>query len=252
MSIWELATNVSAKKRAPVVFLTLTGKAREAVLEMDTSELDTDEGLSNLYVKLDGLFKEDKGQATLNCYEKFEKYCRPKEMSLADFRVEFDRLVQQLKSYSIELPDAVLAYRALKSANVSVENEKLVRATVSEVTLKAVMSQLQKVVGVDVTQSASEHQGNIKVKQEPDVNLASVPSEPETAQQESESTEEAYYGAHGYGSRWNTGRGSRRSQLSRRPARGSRWNRGGRGAKKNPPGPDGETSTCRICGSFMH
>ena len=134
MRFWEMATNVSAKKRAAVVFLTLTGKAREAVLEMDPADLDNDDGLSLLYGKLDGLFKEDVSQATLNAYERFEKYKRPAEMSISDFRVEFDRLVQQLKSYKIELPEAVLAYRALKSANLSIDNEKLVRATVQEIT----------------------------------------------------------------------------------------------------------------------
>ena len=40
MKFWELATSVTVKKRAAVVFLTLTGKAREAILEMDVAELD--------------------------------------------------------------------------------------------------------------------------------------------------------------------------------------------------------------------
>ena len=35
MKLWEMATNVEAAKRAPTVFLTLEGKAREAILEKD-------------------------------------------------------------------------------------------------------------------------------------------------------------------------------------------------------------------------
>ena len=54
MKFWEIASNIAAKKRASVVFLTLAGKAREAVLEMDPDELNCDEGLEKLYEKLDG------------------------------------------------------------------------------------------------------------------------------------------------------------------------------------------------------
>ena len=249
MKFWELATNISAKKRAAVVFLTLTGKAREAVLEVDPEQFDADDGLTKLYEKLDGLFKEDKSQATLNAYERFEKYKRSAEMNIADFRVEFDRLVQQLRFYAIELPEAVLAYRALKSANLSLENEKLVRATVPDITLKEMMKQIQKVVGVDTPGETSDSLDRIQVKQEPNVNYAAA--ETNTYDQLVEETEEVYYGSQGYSGRWNQGRGYRRGRNNNR--RGFRGARANRGAKKtNPPGPDGKTSTCKICGSFMH
>ena len=136
MKLWEIATNIIPKKRAATVFLTLSGKAREAVLEMDTDDLSSDDGMTKLYEKLDSLFKVDKDQAALDAYEKFEKYTRIEKMSMTDYRVEFDRLVQQLKVHSIELPEPVLAYRALKSANLSPENETLVRATVPSIKLR--------------------------------------------------------------------------------------------------------------------
>ena len=246
MKLWELATNISVKKQAPVVFLTLTGKAREAVLEMDADELGADDGLSKLYSKLDELFAEDKGQATLNAYENFEKYKRPPDMSISDFRVEFDRLVEQLKSYNIELPEAVLAYRALKSANLTPENEKLVRATVTDITQKDMMRQLKKVVGVDTHNETTDGSDKIRIKQEPTVNFT---NESGLREDGSEDLEEAYYGGHAYTGRWN--RGSRRGRSNNRWAgRNSRSGRGNR--KTNPIGSDGKTSTCRICGSFMH
>ena len=140
MAFWELATNIADKKRAVTVFLSLTGKAREAVLEIDPTELNVENGLVKLYEKLDKLFKVDEDIAAFNAYEKFEKFIRPSEMSMTDYRVEFDRLVEQLKSHSIELPDPFLAYRALKNANLSPENEKLVRATVPAIKLENMMS----------------------------------------------------------------------------------------------------------------
>ena len=65
MAFWELATSVPDKKKAVTVFLTLTGKAREAVLEMDAATLNVEGGLALLYAKLDKLFKVDEDQAML-------------------------------------------------------------------------------------------------------------------------------------------------------------------------------------------
>ena len=69
MVLWEMATNVEKKKMAPTVFLTLTGKAREAVLEMEAATLNQNDGLEKLFTKLDELFKEDKTQTALICYD---------------------------------------------------------------------------------------------------------------------------------------------------------------------------------------
>ena len=110
MVLWEMATNVDKKQRAPTVFLTLTGKAREAILEMEAAQLNAEDGMSKMFTKLDDLFKEDKTQAALICYDKFERYSKPSEMSITDYLVEFERMTEQLKNYDISLPQPVLAY----------------------------------------------------------------------------------------------------------------------------------------------
>ena len=124
MRLWEMATNVEAVKRAPTVFLTLEGKAREAILEMDALSLNTENGMKLMYEKLDTLYKDDKPQSALISYETFEKYQRPSDMSVCDYLIEFDRLTARLSDYEIKLPEPVLAYRALKSVNLSQENEQ--------------------------------------------------------------------------------------------------------------------------------
>lgn len=43
-----MATNIT-KKRDPTVFLNLSGKDREVILEMDLDKLNTDEGMKLLY-----------------------------------------------------------------------------------------------------------------------------------------------------------------------------------------------------------
>ena len=130
MVFWEHTTNVDKKKRAATVFLTLTGKAWEAILEMSPIDLNEEDGLSKLYSKLDELFKENKNKAALETYDKFGRYSRPSEMTIVDYLIEFDRMTAQLKLHKIILPEPVLAYRVLRSANLT-DHEKLIRVTVN-------------------------------------------------------------------------------------------------------------------------
>ena len=92
---WEHATNVDKKKCTATVFLTLTGKAREVILEISLTDLNEEDGLSKLYSKLDELFKEDENKATLETYDNFERYSRPSEMTIADYLIEFYRMIAQ-------------------------------------------------------------------------------------------------------------------------------------------------------------
>ncbi len=47
MQIWELVTSLDKTKRAPIVFLSLEGKAREAILKLDTAVLNSEDGMKN-------------------------------------------------------------------------------------------------------------------------------------------------------------------------------------------------------------
>ena len=88
--------------------------------------LNSEDGMKNLYEKLDTLFLEDINQSAFRAYETFEGYQRPPETSLEDFLIDFSRHVTKLKDFNILLPEPVLAFRALKSANLTPDNEKLV------------------------------------------------------------------------------------------------------------------------------
>ena len=113
-------------------------------MEMDAELLNKDDGLDKMFEKLDTLYKEDENEAALISYDKFEWYSRPSEMTINDYLIEFERMVAQLKIYKIVLPEPVLAYRVLRSANLTEENEKLVRATVKELSLSEMSTQQKK------------------------------------------------------------------------------------------------------------
>ena len=125
IEIWQAFTDLAPKKQGPAIFLTLQMKALEAALEIEIKDLTDDQGVKKLIEKLDSLYLEDINQSAYAAYESFEMYRRPKDMNMKEFLNNFGRLYNKLKVYQMELPDGVPAYRVLKSANLSEENEKL-------------------------------------------------------------------------------------------------------------------------------
>ena len=111
--------------------------------------------------KLDSLHLEDVNQSAYAAYGSFEMYRRPKD-NMKEFLNNFERLCSKLKVHQMELPDGVLTYRVLKSANLSEENEKLAWATVTTFTYKSMTDQLKKILG-DMSKSHSK-QLNLKVE----------------------------------------------------------------------------------------
>ena len=160
LKLWSICSKVDKKEQGPAVALTLEGRAKAAVLELDIAELNEDDGLSNLIAKLDGLFLKDENQRIYAAYEEFETYSRPNDMSIDNFISDFERLYNKINAYKIELPDPVLAYRVLKSANLSQAKMELVRATLTAMTYREMLSQLRKLEDIVVSKPLN------KVKEE--------------------------------------------------------------------------------------
>ena len=74
-------------------------------------------------------------------------YRRPEDMNTKEFLNNFEHLYNKLKVYQMELPDGVLAYHVLNSANLSEENKKLAQATITTLTYKSMTQQLKKIFG---------------------------------------------------------------------------------------------------------
>ena len=119
--------------------------------------------------KLDTLFLEDKNQSAFICYENFENYHRECNTSINDYLIQFDRHVAKLREFQITLPEPVLAYHALKSANLSPENERLIRATINNLTLYDMAQQLKKITRGNLTLINTSQQQSISVKKEMDI-----------------------------------------------------------------------------------
>ena len=131
VEIWQYVTDLEVKKQGPAIYLALEGPARQACSNVDVKELHTENGVEIIIEKLKSLHAKYVIQAAFMAYDNFT---RPGSMSILDYINKFDQLYEVIKKYQIELPDGVLAYRLLKSANISKEKQQLARATLTELT----------------------------------------------------------------------------------------------------------------------
>ena len=121
--IWEAFTSLPDEKKAPAIFMTLTGEAREVVLNMDLEKLTDKSGVKNLIEILDNIYLKDESSQAYEAYESFEKFIRPQSMSISGYFIKFEQLYFKAKSFNMEILDGVLAYRLLNSANLTREQE---------------------------------------------------------------------------------------------------------------------------------
>ena len=98
--------------------LTLEGKARETILNLDIQEIKAKNGVENIVKALNKLYLKDKLQMAYETYNVFERFCRPEKMSIKEYINEFECLLNKTKKHGSFMFFDILAYRLLKSANV--------------------------------------------------------------------------------------------------------------------------------------
>ena len=244
IEIWQMVTDVPVEKQGALIYLSLEGQARECCKSVETAKLKGENGVAELLTKLKELFAKDSEQAAFQAYEQFETFMRPEGMGMVDFINEWERRYAKIKEKQMELPDGVLAYRLLKSANISEIKQTMVRTSIGKLGVDDVKKQLKAVNDTTLSGLAKDFQG-LGIKHEP----AYIG--------EYEDDEHSTYYSFDKGRRnWSRGRG--------RFGRG-RGNNGNRPSKEkseekdikkkkglNPPNRSGNPSRCAICESVMH
>ena len=135
--------------------------------------MNDDNGVKNLLEKLDKLYLKDDTHSAYEAYERFETFSRAPSMTVSDYTIEFERLYNKVKQHKMELPDGVLAYRFLNSANISSHHKQLVRATLSELSYQSMKDQLKKIFS-DPTNLVSDAKQEQAVKVEPAIEAQDV------------------------------------------------------------------------------
>ena len=85
IQVWRLVTDLAKEKQGPAVLLSLKGRAREAALELEVSELAKETGLDLIITKLDSLFAKDLDQLAYDAYEKFETLKRLPQKPIEEY-----------------------------------------------------------------------------------------------------------------------------------------------------------------------
>ena len=107
----EAFTFVPEEKHTPAIFMTLTGEAREATLNIEKLTEKTSE--NNLMAELHKMCLKDESSQAYVAYESFEKYVRTSGMTIFDYVIKFEQFYFMAKSFHIEILDGALAYRLL-------------------------------------------------------------------------------------------------------------------------------------------
>ena len=219
VAMWQVCCKYEEGQRGPALALSLEGKAKDAVLELELKELQKAGGVELILKTLDGLFLKDENQRMYVAMKKFEQYTRSKGQSLDEYINEFEKNYNRLKLHKITFPDQFLAYRLLENANLDQSKNELIRTTIPSLTHKEMKTQLRKLEDV-IVNVANLVDSNVSIKEEPE--------------------ESFYTRSSGHGFRG--GRGSGRGRGGFRGGRG-----GGRSSHNNRrPG------NCHHCGSPEH
>ena len=216
IDMWLLCTDLSGIKQGPAVYLSLRGRARDAVRGFTAAEVAVEEGVDKITDKLEEIFLADKTTRAFCSFKEFVDYKRGSGENFSQFIVEFERLYRNIVKYDLKLPEGVQAFFLLHAANLATDMEKLARTT-AELNFKDMRDKLMKIFG-----NVSESPG-----------ISGTPA----CKEEVMYTEEALFAFDRTRGRGRRGRG------------GSRGGRGGRGGYRDETFGEASFSGGRIRGS---
>ena len=116
LAIWQMLSDLSGPKQAQYLYLSLNGKAKEALGDVKAADLETnEEGVKDLTDKLDQVFLKDENTRAFYAFQEFYDYRRGDGESYKTFIVKFERLHNKLSEYKMVLPDGVKAFFILRA-----------------------------------------------------------------------------------------------------------------------------------------
>ena len=162
IEVWKMLTDVKPEKIGLSVYLALQGNAREIVRTLSTAEIGTVDGYDKIIQKLDAVYKADESAAAFSSFTDFYEFRREAGQDFSQFIVDYEKRYFKVKSSCIgELPEGVQAFFLLKAANLTLESEKLVRAT-AKLEFRDMREKIMKVFGDPGVLNESDMVPNVK------------------------------------------------------------------------------------------
>ena len=91
LKLWQLVTDLKATQQGPAIALSLTGKAREAVLELPMEDIKSETGVERILTELSKIYKRDTVETAYEAFDEFIKFNRGTKQNISQFIIEFER-----------------------------------------------------------------------------------------------------------------------------------------------------------------
>ena len=144
--VWTKFTTEPKEKHGAAVYLSLKGTARDAVRGISVGDLEKATGFDEVIKLLDAVYLKDRATQAFCAFKDFVDYRRGSGDSFATFIVEFEKRNREIVKHAMTLPTGALAYFLLQAANLTIDNERLARATAT-LDYDSMKAQIQKVFG---------------------------------------------------------------------------------------------------------
>ena len=146
IEVWKLLTETKPEKLGLSVYLALKGQAREIVRNLKPADIATAEGYEEVMKELDQVYLKDNTTQAFCAFKEFYEYKRTAGQNFSEFIVDYDQRYHKLEKYEMSLPQGVQGFFLLKAANLTVESEKLARAT-AQLEYKDMREKLSRIFG---------------------------------------------------------------------------------------------------------
>ena len=130
---------------------------------MSLEDMVKDNGLELLIKHLDAVFEKDKNDMAYERYVIFEDIRRNQDEEVADFMIRFDRAMKQAKAIDITYPDNVLAFKLMRSMDLSADEQKMIMTACTDIKYASMQSVIKRILG---GKSSTCGSNDIKIKQE--------------------------------------------------------------------------------------
>lgn len=250
IEMWSEVTDLAKNKMGIAVALSLPENdstvIREQVMEeVKLDDLKKDDGLKTLLTFMEKKLGKDDMEDSLEKYEEFKNCRREQDQKIGEFIHEFEQKYNRILKKGIKLPEEILCFELLSSANISKPEKMLILSGINFEKKENLFDQAKK--------SLKKFKGDLASSDDIVGATAALKLEPTffTSQEEALVADNLQYQR---GRSWPRGRGFRGASYYR----GRKTDRGGsaRGNEYvkpvNPKGPDGNPLSCHGCGSYRH
>ena len=258
LRLWTKFIDLDSMRQGPALIMTLEGKALDTILQLDDSEI-ADKGVNKIINKLNGLYKKGKLNARLRIY----KSVKPKKghpTLPCNSLFDFDHAYNKLRRHDTNISDDLLSFKLLKAANISAQQEQLIKATISEINYDNIAKKIKSIFSSD-TETRKQNNIELNIKDEATYYSKETTSEEEEYENDNESHNELCDTYYIYEKQKKTNKFTSRNQPHATnqsqhnfPPKASIWrnNQPNKPTKGRNPHKNGQPTRCNICQSTNH